>query len=189
MTSTPVRLWTVDDYHRMIEAQILTSSDRVELLEGQILQMSPQQPPRAATTQRASDYLRNLLTGRATIRVQLPITLRPKSEPEPDVAVVRIDTDEYQESHPTPDDIFLIVEVADTTLYTDGKQKAPAYAKAGIADYWVLNVNKRQVHVFREPDGENYRQAILLNEEDTLSLVAFPEIEVSINQLFPSKKR
>ncbi|MBE9129248.1 MULTISPECIES: Uma2 family endonuclease [unclassified Coleofasciculus] len=189
MTSTPVRLWTVDDYHRMIEAQILTNEDRVELLEGQILQMSPQQPPHAATTQRASDSLRTLLTGRATIRVQLPITLRPNSEPEPDVAVVGINADEYQESHPTPDDIFLIVEVADTTLYTDRKQKASAYAKAEIREYWVLNVQKRQVYVFRQPKGENYQQEILLNDETTLSLVAFPEIIVSTNQLFPPKKR
>jgi Uma2 family endonuclease len=81
------------------------------------------------------------------------------------------------------------VEVADTTLYTDRKEKAPTYAKAGIADYWVLNVSKRQVHVFREPEGESYRQETLLNEDATLSLVAFPEIEVSIHQLFPSKKR
>ena len=181
--------WSVDDYHRMIEAKILTSDDRVELLEGQILQMSPQQPPHAATTQRASDYLRNLLTGKATIRVQLPITLRPNSEPEPDVAVVRIDADEYQESHPKPDDIFLLVEVADTTLYTDHKQKASAYAKAGVADYWVLNVSKRQVHVFREPDSENYQQKTLLNEDAVLSLVAFPEIEIPMTQLFPLKKR
>lgn len=189
MNSTSVRLWTVDDYHRMIEAEILTNDDRVELLEGQILQMSPQQPPHASTTQRASDSLRNLLTGKATIRVQLPITLHPNSEPEPDIAVVRINSDEYQESHPTADDIFLLVEVADTTLYTDCKQKSLTYAKAGITDYWVLNVNKRQVHVFREPNGEKYQQEILLNEEATLSLVAFPEIEVLITQLFPSKKR
>lgn len=189
MTSTPIRLWSVDDYHRMIEAEILTSRDRVELLEGQIIQMSPQQPPHAATTQRASDCLRDLLTGKATIRVQLPVTLPPNSEPEPDVAVVRIDSDEYQESHPTPNDIFLLVEVADTTLYTDRKQKALAYAKAGIAEYWVLNVSKRQAYVFREPVGESYQQETLLNEDAILSPLAFPEIAVPIHQLFPLKKR
>lgn len=189
MTSTPVRLWTVDDYHRMIEAEILTNSDRVELLEGQIIQLSPQQPPHAATTQRASDYLRTLLAGKATIRVQLPITLPPNSEPEPDVAVVRIDNNEYQESHPTPADIFLVVEVADTTLYTDRAQKELAYAKAGIIDYLVLNVSKRQVYVFRDPEDNKYKQENLLNEDDTISLVAFPEIQVLITQLFPAKKR
>lgn len=187
MTSTSVRLWTVNDYHRMIEAQILTSEDCVELLDGQILQMSPQQPPHAATTQRSSDCLRNLLTGRAIIRVQLPITLSPNSEPEPDVAVVRIYPHEYLESHPAPADIFLIVEVADTTLYKDRKDKARAYAKAGIPDYWVMNVSKQQMYVFREPDGTNYQQETLLNLDATLSLVAFPDIQVSVRQLFPGQ--
>lgn len=189
MTSTPVRLWTIDDYHRIIEANILTSEDHVELLEGQILQMSPQQPPHAATTQRASDYLRDLLAGKAIIRVQLPITLRPNSEPEPDVAVVRINPDEYQESHPTPDDIFLVIEVADASLSIDRKQKASTYARAKIADYWVLNVSKRQAHVFREPKDGTYQQETLLSEDAFLSLVAFPNTEVQIAQLFPLKKR
>lgn len=187
MTSTSVRLWTVNDYHRMLEAQILTSEDSVELLDGQILQMSPQQPPHAATTQRASDCLRNLLTGRAIIRVQLPITLPPNSEPEPDVAVVRIDANEYLAFHPNPGDIFLIVEVADTTLYKDRKEKAKAYAKAGIPDYWVMNVSKRQIYVFREPDGDNYQRETLLNLDATISLVAFPDIQVSVRQLFPGQ--
>lgn len=171
----------------MIEAEILTADDQVELLEGQILQMSPQQPPHAATTQRASDYLRILLMGKAIIRVQLPITLRPQSEPEPNVAVVRID--EYQESHPTPSDIFSVLEVADTTLYTDRKQKAPVYAKAGIAEYWVVSVNKRQIHVFREPGNENYHQETQLSEDASIKLVAFPEIEISIDRLFPPVRR
>jgi Uma2 family endonuclease len=188
MTSTPVKLWTVEDYHRMIEAQILTSEDRVELVEGQILYMNPQQPPHAAATQHTSDCLRTLLTAKATIRVQLPVTLPPNSEPEPDVAVVRIDSNEYQAFHPTPDDIFLLVEVADTTLYGDRNRKARTYARSGIADYWVLNVNKRQIYVFREPQDGKYQQEILLNEDATLSLVAFPEIILTASQLFPRKQ-
>ncbi len=78
-----------------------------------------------------------------------------------------------------------IIEVADTTLDTDRKQKAPLYASAGIADYWILNVNQRQVFVFREPLLEGYNQQLILQEDATLSLIAFPEIEVQISQLFP----
>ncbi|MDY6781390.1 MAG: Uma2 family endonuclease [Cyanobacteriota bacterium] len=188
MTSTLVKLWTVEDYHRMIEAQILTSEDRVELVEGQIRYMNPQQPPHAAATQRTSDCLRTLLTGKAIIRVQLPVTLPPNSEPEPDIAVVRIDSDEYQESHPTPNDIFLLVEIADKTLYSDRNRKAQIYARAGIVDYWVLNVNKRQIYIFREPQNGEYQQEILLNEDAILSLVAFPEITLTASQLFPRKQ-
>jgi Uma2 family endonuclease len=184
MTAIDVHLWTVDDYHRMINAGILTTENKVELLEGQILEMSPQQPPHAATTQIASDYLRELVADKATIRVQLPITLRPNSEPEPDIAVVRIDSQRYLNNHPIPDDIFLLVEVADSTLNRDRKRKARTYANAKIADYWVLDVNARAVYVFREPGNDGYVQEFLLDENATLSLVAFPEVEVRVKELF-----
>ncbi len=185
MTFTEVRLWTVDEYHRMIETEILTTDDRVELLEGQIIQMSPQQPPHAATTQRASNYLRDLLAGKATIRAQFPITLRPNSEPEPDIAVVRIDPREYIDRHPAPDEIFLLLEVADATLRRDRNQKAKIYAQAGIADYWVLDVNVRRVYVLRQPGSETYERETILDENSTLSPLAFPDINVSVVRLFP----
>jgi Uma2 family endonuclease len=90
MALARVRLWTVDEYHRMLEAGILGERDRVELLEGQIVEMSPQLPPHASTTQRTARYLDRLLENQAYVRMQLPITLRPNSEPEPDVAIVQI---------------------------------------------------------------------------------------------------
>jgi Uma2 family endonuclease len=185
MTATDVRLWTVEEYHRMLEAEILTDSDRVELLEGQILEMSPQQPPHAATTQRSFNYLSRLLAGKAFLRMQLPVTLRPNSEPEPDIAVVQIDSGEYADHHPTAADIFLLVEVADTTLRRDCQQKARIYAQAKIAEYWVLDVSDRQVYVFRQPEENAYLQETIIAEDATISLLAFPEIEVQVSQLFP----
>jgi Uma2 family endonuclease len=184
MTTTDVRLWTVDDYHRMIEAEILTTEDKVELVDGQILEMSPQQPPHAATVHCASDYLRELLPD-ISIRVQLPVTLRPKSEPEPDIAVVRIDPRKYLDSHPTPNDIFLLIEVADWTLNKDRGVKAPIYAKANILEYWVLDVNARVVYIFRKPENNIYIEEVILNENATFPLVAFPNIEVEVKLLFP----
>ncbi|MFB2937995.1 Uma2 family endonuclease [Aerosakkonemataceae cyanobacterium BLCC-F154] len=109
----------------------------------------------------------------------------PYSEPESDIAVVRIERRFYAENHPTPADTFLLIEISDTTLEQDRKQKAAAYAKAGIADYWILDVNKRQVRVFREIVNQTYQQETILNEEATLFLLAFPEIEVQISRLFP----
>lgn len=182
---TKLHMWTVDDYHRMIATQILIAENKVELLEGQIIEMSPQLPPHSATTQVASDYLRELLAGKATIRVQLPVTVRPNSEPEPDIAVVRINPQRYVNSHPIPDDIFLLVEVADSTLSKDRNQKSRTYAKAKIPEYWVLDVISQQVYVFREPGKDGYGQESVLDVDTTLSLVAFPEIEVEIKQLFP----
>lgn len=185
MTSTKVRLWTVDEYHRLIETGILTTDEKVELLEGQIIQVSPQRPPHAATTQSTANYLSRLLADRAYIRVQLSITLLPNSEPEPDIAVVQIDEREYFDHHPTADEIFLLIEVAKTTLQSDRLTKALTYAKAKIPEYWVLDVQERQVHVFREPVGEAYEQETILNEDTTISMVALSDVNVSLNQLFP----
>lgn len=185
MTSTRLRSWTVDEYHRMIEAGILTNDDKVELIEGQIIQMSPQLPPRAATIQCASDYLRDLLSGKATIRVQSPITLPPNSEPEPDIAVVRIDSRRYVDRHPAPNEIFLLIEVARTSLDKDRITKALTYARAAICEYWILDVQQRQVYIFREPGTTTYQQEMVLNEDATISLVAFPDVNVFVNQLFP----
>ncbi|MBD2308135.1 Uma2 family endonuclease [Chroococcidiopsis sp. FACHB-1243] len=184
MTITELRLWTVDEYHRMIEADILTTKDRVELLEGQIIQMSPQQPPHAATIQRTFNYLNHLLVGIAFLRMQLPITLYPNSEPEPDIAVVRINSREYIDGHPTADDIFLLIEVADKTLSSDRTLKARIYAQARIAEYWIVDVNARQVYVLREPGEETYQQETILGEGDKLSRLAFPKIEMEVNQMF-----
>jgi Uma2 family endonuclease len=185
MITTDVRLWTVEEYHRMTEAGILNPNERVELLDGQILQMSAKNPPHAATNLCAADCLRNLLVGRALIRIQDPIILNSRSEPEPDIAVVQIDPRQYQDRHPSPAHIFLLIEIADTTLETDRKRKAPVYAVANIPEYWILDVNTRQVYVFRQPGEENYQQPTILDERETISMLAFPEIEVPIDQLFP----
>lgn len=184
MLPTKAKLWTVDDYHRMVKTGVLTENDRVELLEGQVIEMNPQLPPHAATTQRAFRYLDRLLETLAYVRMQLPVTLKPKSEPEPDIAVVRIDANEYGDRHPTPEDIFLIIEVADSTLLGDRQQKALIYAKAGIADYWILDVNAKQVYVFQEPTPEGYQQEAIVVANTVLSPVAFPDISIPLNQLF-----
>jgi Uma2 family endonuclease len=157
MTATQNRLWTVEEYHRMIEAGILTSNDKVELLDGRIIQMSPQTPPSAATTQRTDRYLQNLLKNKADIRIQLPITLST-SEPEPDIAVVCIDPNGYADHHPTPSEILLLIEVAYSSLNIDRDEKAPIYARANIGDYWILDVIKRQVYIFRNPSELGYQE-------------------------------
>lgn len=142
MISAQLRLWSADEYHQMMRAGIPTSADRVELLDGQIIQMSPQLPSHAGTVQRIDKYFKQILSHQADVRVQLPITLLT-FEPEPDIAVVQINPNDYGDRHPTVEDIFLLIEVADCTLNFDCDQKAAIYAKAEIADYWVINVNQR----------------------------------------------
>ncbi|MEH2452681.1 Uma2 family endonuclease [Nostoc sp.] len=145
----------------------------------------PKITPHAATTLCAFDYLKRSLAEVALVRVQDPIQLSQYSEPEPDIAVVQIDGRKYIDHHPASNEIFLLIEIADTTLEIDRKQKAPLYATARIADYWILDVNQHQVDVFREPGLEGYNEEFILDEDATLSLIAFPEIEIRISQLFP----
>lgn len=184
MTLTKARSWTVDEYHRMVETGILTASDAVELLDGQVIEMSPQEPPHAATTRRASRYLDRLLDGRADDRTQLPITLQPHSEPEPDIAIVRLDAKDYADRHPSVEDILLIIEISDTTLQKDRNQKALIYAKAGITDYWILDINKRQMFILRDSNGDRYQNEQRLSASDRCTPLAFPELEIPLSELF-----
>lgn len=185
MTSTNVRYFTVDEYHRMSEAGILSGEERLELIEGQIILMAAKNPPHAATNLCAANFLSSLLQKKALVRIQDPISLNLYSEPEPDIAVVRFDSKFYLDHHPTPEEIFLVIEVADTTQERDCGQKACLYASAGIVDYWVLDVNRRQVYVFRQPTQENYQQQIILQDSETVSPLAFPDVTIPIQELFP----
>ena len=185
MTLAKVRLWTVDEYHRMIAVGVLAPEERVELIEGQIIPMAAKNPPYAATNLCAADHLRQVLTGQAVVRIQDPIQLSKYSEPEPDIAIVQLDSRKYIDHHPAPTEIFLLIEVADTTLAFDCGQKADLYAKAGIADYWILDVNDRQVYVLRAPTPEGYHQETVFSSGSVLFPLAFPEVEVSLQQIFP----
>ncbi|MBD2166034.1 Uma2 family endonuclease [Calothrix membranacea FACHB-236] len=183
MSATQNRLWTVEEYHRMIDAGILTTDDKVELLDGRIIQTSPQKPPHAGTSQRASDYLKAQLTGKAHVRMQLPITLST-SEPEPDIAVVQIDPAAYGDHHPAPSEILLLIEVSYSTFDIDFNEKALIYAKANIADYWVLNIIERQVYILRQPTESGYQEIVVLPEDDSIAPLAFPQMVIPFSELF-----
>jgi Uma2 family endonuclease len=146
----PVRRFTVDEYHRMIETGILSENDRVELLDGWILEMSPIGPPHATCVSLVCAALQERVPQGAVIRAQSPITL-PNSEPEPDVVVADGSIRDYAEHHPSAVEIALVVEVADSTLDFDRRQKRIEYARAGIREYWIVNLIDRQLEVFRDP--------------------------------------
>ena len=135
-----LKRWTVDDYHRMLASGILAPDDRVELLDGQIVEMAPQDPPHASRVDDGGDYLKAIFANRAKVRVQLPITLAPGSEPEPDFAIVRLDENRYRDRHPQPQDVLLLIEVADSTFKRDRIYKAKIYATAGITEYWIVDI-------------------------------------------------
>ena len=186
-TETPftVRLWTIQEYHHIVEAGIFHPEERVELIAGQIIRMSAKGTAHTAAVRRTARVLRHLLENQAEVYTQDPIQLDDSSEPEPDIAVVRIDSLDYADHHPTPLEVYLIIEVADSSLRYDCEPKAKAYAQSGIADYWVLDVNERKLHVFREPTQEGYQSEVILSEEASLSPLQFPTLVIALQDMLP----
>ncbi|MDF5716901.1 MAG: Uma2 family endonuclease [Rhizonema sp. NSF051] len=171
--------WTIYEYHRMIAAGIL--DDRhVELLKGEIVEMSPEGEPHAYFSTEAGEYLSRLLGDRATIRQAKPITLPNNSEPEPDIAIVQRLGREYLEHHPYPENIFWVIEYSDSSLDKDLQIKSKVYAEVEILEYWVVNLKKRQLVVFRYPQNGEYADSSTLTVE-TIYPLAFPDVGVSVN--------
>lgn len=185
-TTTQPKSWTVKDYYRMTDLGILPPGQRTELIDGGIFVMAAKKPPHSAITKTASDYLRDLLKGKADVRVQDPIRLSDRSEPEPDIAIVRrVEPRNYIERHPIASDVFLLIEVADTTLNFDRKIKSAIYAQSGIADYWIIDVNGERVFVFRRPEGEKYLEKTVFGKNARVSFLAFPETTINFRSFFP----
>lgn len=150
----PMRPLTVEDFEQMLDAGILAEGDRVELLKGQLSEVSPQGPKHAAVIQwLASHMIRATDPARAAVRVQLPLRLAPVSEPEPDIAIVA--PGDYVREHPAQ--AMLVIEVAATSRELDLGAKGEVYAAADVAEYWVVDVSARSVHVHHTPDGTAYR--------------------------------
>jgi Uma2 family endonuclease len=170
--------WSIEDYHRMLNAGIF-DNHFVELLKGEIVNMSPEGESHAYFSSTAAEYLMQLLGDRALIRSAKPITLPNDSEPEPDIAIVERLGREYLEHHPYPQNIFWLIEYSDSTLEKDLDLKTKVYAEVGIPEYWVVNLRKRQVVVFRDPEDSDYLSKFTISE-GTINPSAFPEISISV---------
>ncbi|ACB54272.1 hypothetical protein cce_4926 [Crocosphaera subtropica ATCC 51142] len=175
--------WSIDDYHQMIEAGILRDRS-VELLDGEIVEMSPETPIHYTTAKRGTKYLETLLEGKADVRFNGPITLS-NSEPEPDIAIVRLPESSYYNRHPHPQDIFWIIEVAKTSLKKDLETKLSIYAGEQIQEYWIIDLLTQQIIVFRNPQKEKYCQQFKIGK-GTITPLAFSNIEVSVEKLLPA---
>lgn len=181
MNAITTAKWTIDDYHRMVEAGIL--NDRhVELLKGEIIEMSPEGEPHAYCSDEAGEYLAKLLGDRAKVRHAKPITLPDRSEPEPDLAIVERRGREYREHHPYAENIFWLIEYADSSLSKDLEYKAKIYAAAGIREYWVVNLQELEITVFRDPLKNHYRSEFSL-KAGNIQPSAFPNVTISIEQI------
>ena len=173
--------WSVAQYHQMIAAQIFNDQS-VELIAGEIVEMSPETPLHYNTAKRGVRYLEELLKGKAEVRFNGAITLAD-SEPEPDIAIVRLPESRYDEHHPYSEDIYWLVEVANTSLKKDLELKKSIYATANIQEYWVLDLAGKKIHVFRNSQGDDY-SSYQIWEQGKLAPLAFPDLSVFLEKLF-----
>jgi len=168
------RRFTVAEYHKMAEAGILGYKEPVELIEGEIVEMTPIGRRHMACVDRLNRFFVRALGDEAIVRVQGSLRLDERSEPEPDLVILRPRADFYAESDAGPADALLIVEVADTSEHYDRQVKVPLYARAGIPEVWLVDLTAANVTVYRRPDNTGYAEAIVATGTDELSPLAFP---------------
>jgi Uma2 family endonuclease len=178
-----VRRWTREEYEQLAEAGFLRPNERVELIDGIIYEMSPQNSLHATALLNALEELRAAFSDGYHVRPQLPLALDSQSQPEPDLAVVSGRPQEYRTAHPAT--AVLVLEISDSSLRLDREVKRGLYAEAGIPEYWVLSVGTRQLEVFREPEGGEYRSRIALGPDETVTPLAAPAALIRIADLLP----
>jgi Uma2 family endonuclease len=182
-TEITKRLFTVDDYYRMAEAGILRDDDRVELINGEIVEMSPIGNRHAGCVNRASHVFMTGLGDKVVVAVQNPVHLNNYNEPQPDIVVAKPKADFYSSRHPSPDDVLLMIEVADTTLRKDRNLKLPVYAALGIREVWIEDLKHNVILVCRDLADKKYSTPLSFRRGESLSPSAFPELVVAVDDL------
>jgi Uma2 family endonuclease len=182
-TDVTKKLFTVDEYYRMADAGIFTEDDRVELIEGEILEMSPIGHRHMVCVDRANDLLTSALRGKVLISVQNPLRLNKYNEPQPDIVVLKWREDYYASKLHTPEDTLLVLEVSDTTVRYDTKVKLPIYAANGISEVWIENLQEDLILLCRDPAERNYKTQLSLQLREFISSLAFPDVAFKIEDL------
>ena len=177
--------WRREAFEKLAEVGLIDPDARLELIDGEILQkMSPQSSQHATAVLLVAEALRSAFSpSDYTIRVQLPLALDPYSEPEPDIAVVEGAPRRYREAHPST--AVLVVEVADASLAFDRTRKATLYARAGIPDYWIVNLIDHVLEVYRQPRHDTYQERRILDPKDRIRPLAQPNAEILVAELLP----
>jgi len=177
------RRFTVEQYHRMAEAGILAEGDRVELIEGEIVEMTPIGSRHAAHVDRLTDLLTATVGRQAIVRVQNPIRLGPHSEPQPDLVLLKRREDYYVKAHPEPADVLLVVEVSDTSIEFDRSVKLPLYARMGIPQTLVVDLTRESLEDHRDPSPQGYRVVRHPRRGERLALESLPLLGLSVDDI------
>jgi len=176
--------FTVADFARMAAAGIFAEDDRVELIDGEVRVMSPIGPRHAAIVKRLNALLSRQVATTAIISVQDPIQLTDYTEPQPDIAVIRVREDFYAHAHPLSADVLLVVEVAETSLEYDREEKVPRYAQARIPEVWLIDVERETVTQYTQPDGTRYRGEQTLQRDHVLISTTMSHLQLAVDDIF-----
>lgn len=174
--------FTLDEWHQMIEIGVLRKDQHVELLDGEIYEMAPIDPPHQSVVDRLNRLLTTRLGTRAIIRVQGPVPSRPRSEPQPDVAVLRDRDDFYRKAHPEADQVHLIIEVADSSLDYD-HAKLRIYATGRMPEVWIVDIRAERVEVYRDPEGAHYAAVRFVARGERLTCPDFPDVSLAVDEI------
>lgn len=177
------RKFTVEQFHKMAESGILNEDDRVELIRGEIIEMAAIGTKHAACVRRLDNVLHQKLGDKVIISVQNPVGLDDSSEPQPDVVLLKPREDFYASAHPQPKDVFLIIEVADTTIKYDREIKIPLYAEQGIVEVWLVDINSECVEVYREPATDGSQKIEKFSRGESLVIQAFDDVNISVDEI------
>ncbi len=192
MTTVLTKRFTTTEYNRLAELGFFNENDRVELIRGEIIPMVSKGKPHSVCETRLERELFKLVGERATLRGQQPIIISDYSEPEPDRVIVKNCADDYLSNHPIPDDILLLIEIADSSLKYDQEVKLPLYAEAGISDYWIFNLVENNLECYSEPlhdlQGKfGYRKKVIYLSNELVNLPCFPDLILDLSKVFPQK--
>ncbi len=181
-----LRQFSVAEYHKMVETGILTTNDRVELLEGWIVNKMSQNPPHMSSVSRTNRWLGRILPTSWSLRCQGPITLS-HSEPEPDITIARGAEGTYDSRHPEPADIGVLIEVGDSSLLADRRYKGELYAKEKVREFWLLNLVERKLEAYTRPRGGKYQRKVEYSENETVPLVldGVKVADIPVRELIP----
>ena len=179
----PKKQFTADEFLRMGEAGIFEPEARLELIEGEILEMSPIGKWHAACVNRAAERFITKLAGRATVSIQNSIRLSDTTVPQPDIAVLKRRDDFYKKKQVSWEDALLVIEVSDTTLRHDRNRKLPLYAKAQVLEVWIEVLKRHLMYIYRDSGPQGYRTALILRPGDKISPVAFPDVIFKVEDL------
>ena len=184
LMNVPRHRWTVGEFHRMAEVGLLNEDSRVELIDGEIIEMAPIGSFHGGNVNRLTRLFSKVIGDKAIISVQNPVVLGGYAEPQPDLSILRWRGDDYEQSNPHSEDVLLLVEVSDSTLHYDRDVKIPLYARNGIPEVWLLDIQNRQLDIYREPINGQYQQRDC-RRTGQIAPILCPDAIIDLAELFP----